>query len=195
MCDPFIDNVDYLDHQFSWLRFRARRIVQERAPKPVTFPIPKPPQPDDWRLHEHKALTEIRERLEIHQADPDASVLGLELLRSEQGLTNDEVLILVACTAVAISTNLANDVLGELCGAPYGVQVEDLWALMDPCCAPHGLEQLLAFRAYFRPESSKLIKAGLISVDIKEGASPAELSGAWVQLTGKGFKAITGVEP
>lgn len=195
MCDiyPFTDNIEYLDHLIEWLRCRARRILQERdGGKPDIFPVPRAPQPDDWDIKERQLRDSIDERLAVHQADPDATVLGLELLRSEHRLNDDEVLVLVACTVVAISSNLASEVMAELCGAPYGIQVEDLLALLDPCCSPHGLEQLLTFRAYFRPETSKLIQAGLISVDGKDDTPPADLLGDWVQVTSAGFKAVTG---
>jgi hypothetical protein len=194
MCEscPYPNDVAMLDDWFEWLKCRARRVAEDRSPPPVSFPI-KPVDPqEDWGCRERVAWNTIETRLEAHRQCPEAPVLGLERLRDEHDLDTNDLLVLVACTAVAISQHLAEQVLGDLCGAPFGVQIEDCWTLLDPCCKPWGLEQYLAFRQIFRP-GGRLVGAELITVEIKEDASPAEVSGAWVQLTGKGFQAITGV--
>lgn len=194
MCDdcPYVNDIDLLDDHLTWLHARARRIAEDRDPPPIKFPIQRVKADEDWKCREQSAWRTIQVRLAAHGDDPKAPTLGLELLRDEHGLDDNEILVLVACTAVAVSQHLANQVLGDLCGAPYGIQIEDLWALMNPCCRPWGLEQSLAFRRYFRP-GGRLVDSGLVSVEVKEGAPPAELSGAWVQLTEAAFKAITGV--
>jgi hypothetical protein len=195
MCETwrYIDNIDYLDVWFTWLHARAHRAIEDRDPPPLEFPIKKVKAGELWTCREKAARKTIRDRLAAHREDPEAAPLGLELLREEHDLSDDEMVILVALTAVAISPHLAEQVLAEMSAAPFGLQVDDLMSLLLPCCLPWGLDQLLGLRRHFKL-GGRLLDAGLIRVDIKDDALPADLSSAWCQLTAKGFKAITGVE-
>lgn len=195
MCQtyPYPNDIGLLDDWFEWLRCRAGRVVDEREPLPLKFPIERVKANQDWKCREKASRQVIEDRLTAHRSDPNAPALGLELLRDVHGLNNNEMIILVALTCVAISEQLASEILGEFSAAPFGLPVSDLMDLLRPCCKPWGLEDLLAFRRYFR-SGGRLVDAGLIAVDIKDEAPPAELSGAWVNLTAKAFKIITGAE-
>jgi len=192
-------NFEYLDAMCDWLRCRVQRVQQEGEPGRPRVPIRRRDRApvdgqQDWEARERLAEAEIRERLDVHRREPDAPPLGLEVLREKYSLDGNEIIIILAATLASVSSRLAEHVLDTLWTGVGSISVDDLMRILDPCCRPHGIEELLSFRRYFQA-GAPLIDAGLITLDLQNDAGPEELLRAWVSVTPKGFKGVTGYEP
>jgi len=194
---PFDSNAEFLDAWMIALRWQRLRVEAEQ-PEPQGFLRARRGQAEsipieDVYVREKAAWDDLQTRLEAHRAADDAPVLGLELLREEHDLNGDEVTVLAALVVCAISENLANQTFG-LMASTFGLSVNSLMSLLGPDQSPWQLDDWLRWRALFQ-KGSKLIEAGLIKVSFDPDDNPGELLDAYVHITNRGFKAITGVTP
>ena len=197
---PYESNSEHLSDWLDFLHHRTLRVLAEEPDNPLhpgvvrgrfTRQYVDPAEPHQER--EDEAWAKIQNRLKAHRKDPKAPALGLEVLRDE-GLDDNELIILVAMTVTAISEPLSSYVLGSLCSGPLGMTPSELMQILGPDVSPWGLNDWLNWRRYFR-KSGKLVGGGLITVEADANAEPGEFLTAWVSLTKRGFKAVTGMTP
>lgn len=194
---PFDGNAEFLDAWTLFLKMRRLRVEAEMCPV-LSFKRPtKAVEPDipigDLYDREKAAWADLQARLAAHRADDAAPALGLEVLRVEHGLDDNEQIIVVALALVAISETLAAETLGDMASG-FGMTINSLMLLLAPEQSPWQIEDWLNWRSYFRPEA-KLVVGGVIRVDRSEDDGPADLPGSWVSVTAKGFRGVTGVTP
>lgn len=194
---PYESNTEYLSDWLNFLHHRSLRVLAEQPDNPMHPGVVRgrfvrqfvdPAEPHQER--EDEAWSKLQSRLKAHRSDPKAPMLGLEVLRDE-GLDDNECILLVSLTLCGISEPLASQVLGSLCGGPLGMTPSELMQLLAPDVSPWGLSDWLNWRRYFR-KSGKLVGGGFITVEADPNAEPGELLSAWCWITKRGFRAVTG---
>lgn len=191
---PYESNEEYLTDWFSFLHHRSLRVLADAPDNPMhpgkvrgrfTKQYVDPAEPHEER--EQEAWNRLEARLKATRAAYKAPRLGLEVLRDE-GLDDNESIILMALVVTGISEPLASQVLGSLSSGPLGMTPSELMQLL----APSGLTDWLKFRAYFQ-KTGKLVGGGLINMEVDANAEPGDLLCAWCSITKRGFKAVTGM--
>lgn len=194
---PFDSNAELIDAWLIALRQRRLRVEVEQPEPHRLWKAARTREGnvaiEDIYEREKAAWADLQGRLEAHRRDDESPTLGLELLRGELGLDDDEMVILAAVAICAISETLAAEALG-LSASSFGLSVNSLMALLGPDPSPWQIEDWLRWRALFQP-GSKLIEAGLIEVDYEPDGNPGELLDSYVSVTRHGFKALTGAAP
>jgi len=203
----FENNAEYLDAAFDVLTLRVQRIAAEREQREAKTEIRGGPHTvgrarlvaeDDanrsiatLRKSEVEAQAFLDARLEIHRADNDAPMLGIDRL-AQQGLTDDERLVVLSLSSYAISEEMSEAIHGDLGTGMYGSQsVEGLMRVLDA----NTVADRLRVRRLFAPEAP-LVRGKLVVLDyLGREAEPEDLIGARVKLTTTAFDTLVGNGP
>jgi len=205
---PFDSDPDYLDLVFEFLAARARRIGAERRLEEDSHDLPL------WHHHrtlgrlervseeetrrqidalcaEEKRLREhLDARIRAHRADTNRQPLGIDVLAEESGLTADEKMILLACTAMAVSSEVGRQIAEGVGGNVFSrMEVETAIKLLEP----RGTADWLRLRKLFR-RNGALVRRKLIAVEFPSTTyAPTDVLSASVEITNKAFGRITGI--
>ena len=205
---PFRDDAEYLENEHQWIVARAARIGLQRRLKQDTghgaIAVHRQWPVDDaylasvrQRLVEAEAVERgirdhlLEERLAVHRATPGACKLGLDRVCEDHNLNEDERLVLVIATIIAVSGYHADTVNDALAGSRHFSQtIDDCITLIDPRGATEAVRARMLFHA-----DAPIVRAGLITVEVHDKhTTPADLLEARVSITHAAFAMITGVE-
>ena len=179
---PFIDDLEYLDAEFAFLRIRAARAQAENHLRDALFGQEtgayegRSTSIKDLQTRvvlannrERQLREEIDSRLVATRSDPSRPRLGLDRLAEDHRLNADERLILLAAAVPAISQHLSEEILTDF-GSIYGsATIEDLIRVLLPVTARDWIEgrRLL-------DEKAPLVASGLIVVVCDRTDSPCD---------------------
>ena len=205
---PFDGDADYLDLTFNWLLARASRVgaearLREDAQKlpawnaktvgdggPCAAEEETRRRLDGMRERERSLRDLIDRRLAAYRADSSREPLGIDRICEEYALDDDDRTILLMATAAAVSAQLGAEILDPLGGFRTGVDVESLVRFIHPI--GNAADWLEARKRFHR--SGPMVAGGLIAVSYPHAeCSPAALMQATVEITSKGFSAVTGI--
>ena len=204
---PFDSDAEYLDMAFAALVARARRIgAEHQQTEDAHSRVPwdcrslgrqgTVGDEESRRRIEQELLVEERRlqdhlegRLAVHRADSSREPLGIDMVCKEANLDEQERMVLLACTALAISPDVAKELSEGLgCGLFSRFGIEAAIRLLDPS----GSGDWLKCRALFH-RSSRLVSAGLITIEYPSTTfSPGDLLMATIEVTSRAFSVITG---
>ncbi|MFN3201626.1 MAG: hypothetical protein ACE366_24700 [Bradymonadia bacterium] len=184
---PYESNGEFMDDCLILLDLRCQRLASQG--KAVVW-MKNPPSEDkvmDLWIAEMTHTSKVEARLAAHR-EAKGCPLPLDDLRREQGLDDDEILILAALGLAALSHGIAQRALDHLGITPVSPSVEDMITLVDP----EGLDTRLRWRRYFEGEGS-LMTGGFIrlAVELDEDV-PGNNQILGVELTSRGFEAVWG---
>ena len=200
---PFDSDADYLDQVFELLTLRARRIGARRrleeAPRLPGFDHRTVGQRESVEDGEVRRVREsllasekdcqdrLDARVRAHRADSSKEPLGIDVITQGAGLTDDERMVLLAITALAVSGEIGERITEGLGAGPFSrFEVESAILLLDPKCVADWLKA----RRYFH-RSAPLVKHELVVVEYPS-IHAGDLLQASVEVTGKAFAVVTG---
>lgn len=203
---PFESDSSYMDAEIQWLTTRTRRIGLQHRLAADDDPMPAwncmtvgaaetvlteeaRRRLDRLREEEQRLRLALDARLEIHRRDANRPQLGLDQVCQANDLDPRERLVLLVCTAVAVSSRVAEAITRPIGGAGFGGgDVDAMMALLD--CAT--VADCMRMRRLFGRQGS-LLRGNLIVIEhLTESANPGDLLSASVQITGRVFDVITG---
>ena len=200
---PFTDDADYLDLAFELLTLRARRIGARRrleeAPRLPGFDHRTVGQRESVEDEEVRRVREslldtekdcqdrLDARVRAHRADSSKEPLGIDVITQGAGLTDDERMVLLAITALAVSGEIGERITEGLGAGPFSrFEVESAILLLDPKCVADWLKA----RRYFH-RSAPLVKHELVVVEYPS-VHAGDLLQASVEVTCRAFAVVTG---
>ena len=201
---PFENDADYLDLVFELFTLRARRIGARRRLEQDSHRLPgyehrtvgqrETVEDEEVRRVRDSLLDtekDCRDRLDArvraHRADSSKEPLGIDVITQEAGLTDDERMVLLAITALAVSGEIGEQITEGLGAGPFSrFEVESAILLLDPKCVADWLKH----RRYFH-RSAPLLKHELVVVEYPS-IHAGDLLQASVEVTGKAFAVVTG---
>lgn len=206
---PYSGDVEYVEAELGWLRARCARLsadrrrreieAEEAAPDPTSRPRPgaialklSRCNVAEAKEDETRIRAEIDARLEAHGRTPNAPNLGLASLCEELGLSVDEKVILLTCTAHALGQAYSDYVFGDLTQftSYSGPDVGDAASVVGW----EGLADLLKLRAALRPASPLVASSTAVVEDpIGKVRAPTMMTRA-VLLSLQGYRRIFGDE-
>lgn len=201
---PFTSDAEYLDLAFAHLIAKARRIGLQRSDDSDVRPMlqertvgryelvaaeERRRQIDALEVEEQRLKERLDGRLTAHRADRDRPPLGIDVICENSGLNDEERTVLLACTAMAIGSEIGRQIAEGLGGNPFSrFETETAIKLM----APRNIGDWLQSRRLF-DRSGALIKHDLIAVEYPSTTyAPTDVLSASVEVTAKAFSAITG---
>jgi len=198
---PFSSDLDYLEHEFGWIRAKAQRIAAERAAKEpnedfrkqhvgetrMTGTLDAARRVPALKKAEEDARADIDHRLAASRAA--GRILGLDALCTEHSLSAFERVVLLLGTLAAIGEKFGNFLDGVGRSGYWGGNLtpDVLWDFCES-----GLAERIESRKSFLPTAA-LIKNGLVCLQIGPTTTPANLATAYVEITSKAFAKIVGV--
>ena len=204
---PFTDDADYLDLAFAHLVAEARRIGAERRLVEDVHSLPlwhhdrtlgrqgtvgeeeTRRQADALVAEEHRLRKQLDARLTAHRADKARPTLGIDVVTEEAGLSEQERMVLLVCSALAISPDIGKAITEGLgTGAFSRFGVEGAMTLMEP----QGVAGWLGFRRLFL-RTAPLVRHDLIAIEFPSVTfGPTDVLAATVEVTHKGLALVTG---
>jgi len=197
----FLNDIEYLESEVSWVRARCKRIEAERrlgeaeADQEARGVIGSSTKTSGKELRRRlptlrQAENELRNQIDARlAANRDRGPeLGIEHLRLCHGLSEFERLLLLLAGVVALGTS--DDVLeGVNLRGFYGGSLSPatLWQF-----AELPLAGCIKSRLAFLP-TAPLLACGLITLDIGVVSTPANLPTAHVEITASAFAAVLGI--
>lgn len=184
---PYESNGEFMDDCLILLDLRCQRLASQG--KAVVW-MKSPPSEDkvmDLWIAEMTHASKVEGRLDAHR-EARGCPLPLDDLRREQGLDDDEILVLAVLGLAALSHGVTQRALDHLGITPVSPSVEDMITLVDP----EGLDARLRWRRYFEGEGA-LMTGGFIrlAVELDEDV-PGHNQMAGIELTAQGFEAVWG---
>jgi len=199
----FENEGEYLGIVAEWLRKRAARIAAQQEQRDTEREFDnggdsrrgQHVQPLRCRAlvakqAEEKAQDEMQSRLDVHRVS-DSPLLGIDTLAEQHQLCEEEQLILLVALLPAISSVLAEDVLGGVGSFYASVSVSDIIRILDP----QGPGDWIAARRYFLPDAP-LVKGGLLVLDSHrdDDERPDTLLSSDVTVGMEAFHILTGTD-
>ncbi len=202
---PFESNTRYLDAEFAHLIARARRIGAERRLAEDSDARPTwdhrtvghhervadeetRRQTDALLVEEQRLREQLESRLAAHRADKARTPLGIDRVVEESGLTDAERMVLLICSALAISPDIGKAITeGIGCGPFSRFGVEGAMTMMEP----KGVADWLKYRRLFS-RSAPLVQHRLVSIEYPSVTfGPTDVLAATVEITHKGLVRVT----
>jgi len=189
----FKDDPEFLDAAITALHAKCRRIVAEKELGEAT----KEDRPGVEERRQAAVLARQREeavrqaldaRLALHRAE-GGFTLGIDRLRQEADLNEEQVEIVIACFVCAISEDLSASVFEDLDFALYiSMSVEGACRVLEAST----VADRLRVRRYFE-DGGALLRHGFVKLDGRRDPDvPEDLNGVYVKLTERAFQTLVG---
>lgn len=201
----YVSSVKLLEAEIEdWVTARCHRLVAEK--ELVEAGVPPTNHITSIGRREATAKEELRRRLALLtatetniRAEIDARIeatkatgIDLGLVRVTRDLDLDAVeratLLLCFAQTVGVSTVEPLDRVG-----PYGLGIGDVSPDLVANFCELGFADRVGLRLYFGAEG-RLVREGLVTVDLGHSAFPSDWPSASLRLTNKGFSALTGLQ-